>query len=237
MERISSDGMERISTDGLREEGRVRILLADNHTLFRAGLANILSSYNDLEIVGQTSAGENAVAFTRKEKPDLVIIQIDEVLEKAKDVVSQILASSPAPKIIVLTMFDDPKLAQEVLGLGTSAYIHKSASVEELLAALRSTAQSAAERVIMTVPRWELDASRDGAGDVLSRREFEVLLLAARGWSNRQIANRLGLAEPTVKRHLSNIYPKMGVGSRGEAVRQALENEWLTIHQITADVE
>jgi DNA-binding NarL/FixJ family response regulator len=229
--------MERSSSDGLSEKGRVRVLLADNHTLFRAGLASILSSYQDLEIVGQTGAGQDAVDFTRKEKPDLVIIQIDEVLEKAKDIVSQILASSPAPKIIVLTMFDNPKLAQEVLGLGTSAYIHKSASVEELLAALRSTAQSAAERVIMAMPRWELDASRDGAGDVLSKREFEVLLLAARGWSNRQIAHRLGLAEPTVKRHLANIYPKMEVGSRGEAVRKALENEWFTIHQITADVE
>jgi len=103
---------------------------------------------------------------------------------------------------------------------------------------LYTTVQSAAnERVIMTMPRWKLEASRDGAGEVLSKREFEVLLLAARGYSNSQIGHHLDIAERTVKRHLANIYPKMEVGSRGEAVRKALENEWFTIHQITSDVE
>jgi DNA-binding NarL/FixJ family response regulator len=230
--------MESRSTSNMANEGRVRILLADNHTLFRAGLASLLSSYQDLEIVGQTGADQDAVALTHKQKPDLLIIQIDEGLEKARGVISQILAGSPSPKVIVLTMFEDPDLAREVLELGTSAYIHKSASVEELLAALRSTVQSAAEeRVIMTIPRWELEPTQDGSSEVLSKREFEALLLAARGYSNRQIAHHLDIAEATVKRHLANIYPKMDVGSRGEAVRKALENEWITIPQITSDVE
>ena len=215
----------------------MRIVLADNHTLFRAGLASLLSSYDDLEIVGQTSAGQDAVALTHKEKPDLVIIQIDETLEKKKDLISQILASSPARKVIVLTMFEDPNLAREVLRLGASAYIHKSASVEELLAVLHTTAQSATDRVIMTMPRWELEPSQDGSVEVLSKRQFEVLLLAARGYSNSQIAHHLNIAESTVKRHLANTYEKMDVGSRGEAVRKALENEWFTIHQITSNVE
>jgi ATP/maltotriose-dependent transcriptional regulator MalT len=92
--------------------------------------------------------------------------------------------------------------------------------------------------VVMVMPQGALQESEDGAGgDILTKRELEVLVLAARGMSNPQIAHHLGLSEATIKRHLANIYPKMGVGSRGEAVRRALENEWLTIHEITADVD
>jgi ATP/maltotriose-dependent transcriptional regulator MalT len=88
------------------------------------------------------------------------------------------------------------------------------------------------------MPQEVLKESEDGAaGDVLTKRELEVLVLAARGMCNGKIAYHLSLSESTVKRHLANIYPKMGVGSRGEAVRRALGNEWLTIHEITANVE
>jgi DNA-binding NarL/FixJ family response regulator len=136
-------------------------------------------------------------------------------------------------------MFEDPDLTREVLGLGTSAYIHKSAPVDELLAAPYATSQGAAnQRVIMTMPRWKLEpSSQDRSAEVLSNREFEVLLLAARGYSNIQIAHHLNLAAATVKRHLANIYLKMEVSSRGEAVRKALENERLTIHQIISHIE
>ncbi len=79
--------------------------------------------------------------------------------------------------------------------------------------------------------------SKDGAGSVLSRNELEILLLAARGMSNHQIASRPGIAEATVKRHMANVYPKMGVSSRGEAVRVALENEWFTIREIEAAID
>jgi ATP/maltotriose-dependent transcriptional regulator MalT len=88
------------------------------------------------------------------------------------------------------------------------------------------------------MPQGALEESEDGVGeDVLTKRELEVLVLAARGMSNRKIADYLSLSEGTVRRHLANLYPKMGVSSRGEAVRKALDNEWLTIHEITADVD
>jgi ATP/maltotriose-dependent transcriptional regulator MalT len=92
------------------------------------------------------------------------------------------------------------------------------------------------------MPQGALELSEDGAGQdgkvsVPSRREMEILLLAARGLSNRQIASRVDVAESTVKRHLANLYPKMGVSSRGEAVRMALENEWFTIPEIEAAID
>jgi DNA-binding NarL/FixJ family response regulator len=94
------------------------------------------------------------------------------------------------------------------------------------------------ENVVMVMPQAMLQESEGGAGeDILTKRELEVLGLEARGKSNRQIARHLSLSESTVKRDLANIYPKMGVGSSGEAVRRALDNEWLTICDITAEAE
>ena len=108
---------------------------------------------------------------------------------------------------------------------------------------MRITALDAeGEHVIVAMPQEALELSedgmqKDGAGSVLSKRELEILLLAARGMSNSKIGNQLSVTEGTVKRHLANIYPKMGVSSRGEAVRMALENEWFTIREIEAAID
>jgi DNA-binding NarL/FixJ family response regulator len=145
--------------------------------------------------------------------------------------------SSSPPKVIILTMFENPRILREVMKLGSNVFVHKSASVEELLSAMRTTiGDPTGENVVMMMPQEVLKESEDGsAGGVLTKRELEVLVLAARGLTNRQIADSLNLSEATVKRHLANIYPKMGVHTRGEAMRRALDNEWLTIHEITAD--
>jgi DNA-binding NarL/FixJ family response regulator len=241
--------MERSSSAGAAGEAQgtkkrpVRVLLADDHTMFREGIAGVLaSSYADkVEVVGMTDTGEEAIALARKEKPDVVIMQVDEKLEKAKETLSQILLvdSTTPPKVVILTMFEDPRILREVMKLGSNTFVHKSASVEELLSAMRTTLDNPTEEnVVMVMPQGALEASEDGSGeDVLTKRELEVLVLAARGMSNRKVADYLSLSEGTVRRHLANLYPKMGVNSRGEAVRKALDNEWLTIHEITAEVE
>jgi DNA-binding NarL/FixJ family response regulator len=241
--------MERSSSAGAAGEAQgtkkrpVRVLLADDHTMFREGIAGVLaSSYaEEVEVVGKTDTGEEAVVLARKEKPDVVIMQVDEKLEKAKETLSQILLvdSTTPPKVVILTMFEDPKILREVMKLGSNTFVHKSASVEELLSAMRTTLDNPiGENVVMVMPQGALEASEDGSGeDVLTKRELEVLVLAARGMSNRKVADYLNLSEGTVRRHLANLYPKMGINSRGEAVRKALDNEWLTIHEITAEVE
>jgi DNA-binding NarL/FixJ family response regulator len=235
---------------GLRRR-RVKVLLADDHTMFREGLAGMLaSSYRDeVEVVGKTNTGQDAVTLAKENNPDVLIMQVDKTLKKAKNTLKQIRegregsSSSSAPKVIILTMFEDPQLMRKILELGANAYIHKSASVEELFATVRITAlDKGGKHAIVALPQEALEFSedgmgKDGAGSVLSRRELEILLLAARGIRNRQIGNHLGLTEGTVKRHLANIYPKMGVNSRGEAVRTALENEWFTIREIEAAID
>jgi DNA-binding NarL/FixJ family response regulator len=224
-----------------RRQGRVKILLADPHTMFREGLAGMLkSSYGDhVEVVGKTTIGEEAVAMARVEDPDVIIMQVDRTLEKAKDTLRRMReGSSSPPKVIILTMFEDPRIVREIMGLGANAYIHKSASVEELFAVVRTATLDTSEgHVVVAMPQSALELSEDGKVSVPSRREMEILLLAARGMSNLQIASHLDIAEGTVKRHLANLYPKMEVTSRGEAVRIALENEWFTIREIEAAID
>ncbi len=239
MQSSSGDGSPEKKTQGGRgERRRVKILVADDHTMFREGIARVLaSSFGDeVEVVGKSSTGEEAVTRAQEKEPDVIIMQVDRTLEKARDSLQRIReGSSSQPQVIILTMFEDPHLLREILQLGANAYVHKSASVEELFDTLRTATLGTSEgHVVVAMPQGALELSEDGMVSVPSKREMEILLLAARGMTNRQIASRLEIAEGTVKRHLANLYPKMEVSSRGEAVRMALENEWFTISEIEA---
>ena len=135
-------------------------------------------------------------------------------------------------------MFESPRYLRELTGVGMSAYVLKTSSSEHLVAAVRAAVlDPKSEHVVVGMPRGMLEGTEDGAESVLSARELEILLLAARGLSNERIASSLHLAEGTVKRHLANIYLKMGVTSRGEASREALMREWITIEEVTSEDE
>ena len=140
------------------------------------------------------------------------------------------------PKVVIVTMFEDPRYLREMTRLGASAFLLKSNSSEHLIAAVRAAVlDPKGEHVVVGMPRSMLEETQDGAESVLSARELEIVLLAARGLSNRQIASSLTVAEATIKRHLANAYPKMGVGSRAEAARRALAEHWITIEEITEE--
>jgi DNA-binding NarL/FixJ family response regulator len=243
----SDDGSTRKTQEGTEEQRsgssrRLKVLLADDHRMFREGMAGMLaSSYGDhLEVVGKTHIGEEAITLAQEEDPDVIIMQVDRTLKKAKDTLRQMRegSSSSPPKVIILTMFEEPRMVRDIMGLGANAYIHKSATVEELFAAVRTATLDTSEgHEVVVMPQEALELSEDGRVGVPSSREMEILLLAARGMSNRQIATHLNISESTVKRHLANLYPKMEASSRGEAVRIALENEWFTISEIEAAIE
>jgi len=212
----------------------VRVLLADDHTMFREGLANVLASYGAVEVVAETTNDEGAVALANEHKPDVVVMQAQLPLERAKETLDQMRRISPPPKVVICTMFEDPRFVREFLKLGVSAYLVKSASVEQLIAAVRvSILDPQGENVVVGMPREMLEEAEDGTEGTLSARELEILLLAARGLSNRQIASSLRIGEATIKRHLANTYEKIGVGSRGQAARKALAEGWITIEQVT----
>jgi DNA-binding NarL/FixJ family response regulator len=216
----------------------IRVLLTDDHTMFREGLAGLLASYGGMEVVGSTPNGEEAVALVERTRPDVVLMQVQIPFERAKDVLTRMRAVSPPPKVVVVTMFESPRYLRELMGLGASAYLIKSASTQHLIGAIRAALfDPKGENVVVGMPRGMLEEAKKGSGGVLSARELEILLLAARGLSNREIGENLHIAEATVRRHLANAYSKMEVSSRAEATRKALQEEWITIGDVTEAID
>lgn len=216
------------------KERPTRVLLADDHTMFREGLAALLTSYGGLEVVGETTNDDGAVDLAREKKPDAVIMQVQMPFERAMQTLKRIREISPPPKVVIVTMFEDPGMMRDLLKLGTSAYLLKSSSSTQLIAAVRAAVFDPKKgNAVVGMPRELLEKAETGSDGVLTIRELEILLLAARGLSNRQIAAKVHLAEGTVKRHLTNTYHKMEVGSRGEAARKALQEDWITVRDIT----
>ena len=221
-------------TEGDEAARPVRVLLADDHTMFRQGLAGILASYGGMEVVGEVPNDVAALELVRELEPDVVVMQVQMPFERAKETLRRMRDFPRPPKVVITTMLEDPRYVRELVGLGASAYVLKSSSAEHLVAAMRAAVfDPTGEHVVVGMPRSMLEETRGDKGGVLSARELEVILLAARGLSNRQISRALHLSEATVKRHLANIYPKIGVSSRGEAARKALTENWITIEDVT----
>jgi DNA-binding NarL/FixJ family response regulator len=212
---------------------RIRVLLADDHAMFRQGIKEMLSTDERIEVIGEAENGRQAVVLAEELRPDVVILDVEMPVMGAKQAMERMLENSPPPRVVIVTMYDDPRLVRELIGLGAVAYLVKSATMEELHTAVHTAANSAIgpdKDVIVAPPKaFKNLAEADG----LSERELEVLLMVARGMSNQQIAVSLHLSEATIKRHLANIYPRIVVSSRGEAVRKALSKKWISTRDIT----
>jgi DNA-binding NarL/FixJ family response regulator len=218
--------------------GPIRVLLADDHTMFRQGLASVLASYPSIEVVAQVPNDADALELARELSPDVVIMQVQLPVDRAVETLEAMRAFPEPPKVVIVTMFESPRYIRELTGVGVSAYLLKTSSADHLVAAVRAAVfDPGSENTVVGMPREMLEGTREGADGVLSARELEILLLVARGLSNERIASSLHLAEATVKRHLANVYIKMGVHSRGEASREALLRDWITIEEVTAEDE
>jgi DNA-binding NarL/FixJ family response regulator len=211
--------------------------LADDHTMFREGLEALLASRQGVEVVGTSSTGEEAAISVAESKPDLIITQLDMHLKTAEEVLSGIREASPDSKIVVLTMIDNLHFLKALSRLGIHAYIHKTSSTEELLSTIDtlSRQEQGGHNAVIAMPRALLEQLDEEPMGGLSERETEVLVLVGRGLSNDQIAQELHLSPATVKRHLANVYQKVGVRSRSEAVRMALMEQWIGLTQITQE--
>ncbi len=213
----------------------VRVHLADDHTMFREGLEAILSSREGVEVVGSSSTGPEAVALIGRTKPDVVVTQLDMQPKTAEEILSGVRKASPDSRIVVLTLWDNLRYLQAISKMGIDAYLHKSSSAEELLATIGAVSRDpGGGNAVISIPRGLLQRLGDEPSGGLSERETEIVVLAARGFSNRRIAEELYLSEATIKRHLANVYQKVGVRSRNEVVRKALMEQWIGIHEITS---
>jgi DNA-binding NarL/FixJ family response regulator len=216
----------------------IRVLLADDHTMFRQGLAGVLTSYGGMEIVAEVPNDADALELARHLEPDVVIMQVQLPFQRAIETLKAMRAFPDPPKVVIVSMFERPEYIRGLTGVGASAYLLKASSSDHLVAAVRAAVfDPTSESTMVGMPREMLEGTQEGADSILTARELELLLLAARGLSNEHIASSLHLSEATVKRHLANVYIKMGVHSRGQASREALQREWITIEEVTAEEE
>ncbi|AXG77064.1 response regulator [Streptomyces paludis] len=203
----------------------VRICLADDHTLMRDGLKEVLHTAPGFTVVGEASTGTEAMALVGRLRPDVLLLDVEMPGPHPAETIQQVARIAPETAVLVLTMHDDPHMVQELLEAGASGYLLKSILREELIAAVGSVAHRTSGSVVLIVSRRTVgqlhrQKPRDRKTQ-LTDRELVLLRLVAEALSNAQIAARLFITEATVKRHLTNVYAKLGAVSRVDALRKA----------------
>jgi DNA-binding NarL/FixJ family response regulator len=200
---------------------KISIVLVDDHTLFRDGVFELLTSDTTFHVVAQGSNSMDALDLVMEHRPDVVLIDVEMPGPDAAVTVNRLRQEQPDTQVIVLTMHDRPQLVRELLDQGAAAYLVKTITREELIAAVRSVVASR-ENVVLSVSRRIINQlDKPSTAFALSARELEVLQLTALAMSNAQIGRRLSITEGTVKRHLTNIYAKLDAVSRVDAIRKA----------------
>jgi NarL family two-component system response regulator LiaR len=208
----------------MNEMKPIRILITDDHAVVRSGLSRFLLVNPDLELVGEAADGADAVRMAALHRPDVILMDLVMPGTDGITATREIRTRYPEIKVIVLTSFAEEALVQGALQAGAVGYLQKNISAAELGSAIRSA--NAGHKTLSTEAVQILADSVTQANhpaDRLTEREEEVLALLVNGLSNAVIAERLCVSQGTVKFHVSNIYHKLGVSSRIEAVKLALE--------------
>ena len=219
---------------------KIRILIADDHAVVREGTRRILEQEPDMEVVGEAGDGEEAVNLATSLKPDVAIVDVSMPKMDGIEATRRIKAACPSINVLILSAYDDDQFIFSLLEAGAAGYLLKSIRSRELLDAVRavysgesvlhpSIARKVLNRFVSTSDRPT--ETKEPLG-VLSDREMEVLKLAAKGFSNQDIAEKLCLSIRTVQGHLGHIFNKLQVGSRTEAVVRALKEGWVTLDDV-----
>ena len=195
----------------------IRVLIVDDHPLVRAGIAQLLESTDDISVVGQAADGAEGVAAVAELQPDLVLMDLSMPGMDGRAATRRIQAAHPGVRVVVLSSYAERADVLEALDAGAAGYLLKDAPPEELLAGVRSAARDEAP-LAPRVAREVITAWRGTrkANDLTSR-ELDVLALLADGLPNKVIARRLGIAEKTVKAHVTQIFQALGVSDRTQA--------------------
>ena len=220
---------------------KIRIAIADDHTVVRQGTRSLLEREEDLEVVGEAGDGEEAVRVIERTKPDVAIVDIAMPKLNGVEVTRRIKPTCPSTAVLVLTAYDDDEYVFALLEAGAAGYLLKDADSHEVVEAVRAVCAgesvlhpAIARKVISRFRPANKDTSEKQTTE-LSEREMQILKLAARGMSNRDIAGQLFISTRTVQGHLSSIFNKLGVGSRTEAVFQAAKKGWVSFEDTSAN--
>jgi DNA-binding NarL/FixJ family response regulator len=202
-----------------------RVVIADDQLLVRAGLKLVLDAEADIEVVGEAADGEEVLKVVRNAKPDVVLMDIRMPVLDGLEASRRLLAQPDAPKVLILTTFDEEEYLYEALRAGTSGFLLKVSPPEQLIGAVRTVAAGNAlidpmvtRRVIAAFGRRAAAKPRPRELDELTARELEVLELLARGLSNQEIAAELIVGDATVKTHVARVLMKLGLRDRVQAV-------------------
>lgn len=205
----------------------MRVLVVDDQTLFRTGLASLLNEDERVEVVGQAVDGADAIAQVGKLKPDVVLMDIKMPSIDGIEATRQIVERFPASRVVILTAFEADGQVIQALKAGASGYVLKDSSAAAIVNSI--VAVMSGERVIASTVANRVLEMLTGATspkefyDGLTNREIEILKLLANGMANKQIAFRLQISEKTVRNHVSNAYEKLGIYDRSQAVLYAVK--------------
>jgi DNA-binding NarL/FixJ family response regulator len=215
---------------------QIRILIADDHAFVREGTRRILEQESDLAVVGEANDGEEAVRLSNELKPDVILMDISMPKMDGIEATKQIKQQNPAIVILILTAYDDDQFIFSLLDAGAAGYLLKNIHSHELVNAIRAVYSgesvlhpSVARKVLNRFSKMPSGSPAKTVNEELSDREMEVLRLVTKGLSNKEIADNLCLSIRTVQGHLGNIFNKLMVGSRTEAVIRALKEGWVTL--------
>ena len=217
-------------TEAAWHDGSIRVLVVDDHDLFRAGLASLLDAQHGIEVVAQASGGRMGVRLANELQPDVVLMDVRMPDLEGPEATREILEQHPSIRVVALTVVSDDADVAAVVEAGASGFLAKDTPIDGVVLAVRAAANGvawlsprAAEVVLGRVRRDGADEEPAGEElDELSAREREVLRLIARGMENAEIADELGISPRTAKNHVSNILAKLGLPSRIQAAIYAV---------------
>lgn len=206
----------------------IRVLIADDHALVRRGLEQLVGSAPDIDVVGTVADGAQAVEAVARLAPDVVLMDISMPVRDGIEATRQVIAAHPNVRVVMLTSFADQRKVVDAIAAGASGYLLKDGDPDDVAVAVRAAhagdapLDPKAARLLIDAQRQSTE--RSASGPELSVREREVLMLVVEGLANKQIARRLGIAERTVKAHLTAVFQALGVADRTQAALWARDH-------------
>ncbi len=210
---------------------KIRVLLADDHQMVRAGIRQLLEGAGDIQVVAEAGDGEEAQSLIQKHKPDVAVLDIQMPQASGIEVTRWVRAHLPEVGVLILTAYDDDPYVMAVLQAGANGYVLKTANTEELIQAVRdvhegkSALDPAVTRKLMSSLFKRPEKT---AVEPLTDRELDVLRLTAKGFTNKAIGVQLSISDRTVQGHLAHIFAKLQANSRTEAVMRAVSLGWIS---------
>jgi len=219
---------------------KIRVLIADDHAILRAGLRMLIDSQADMEVVAEGKDGLDAIEMVRRARPDVAILDLTMPRSGGLDAIDKIVKSDPAPQVLLLTMHEEPAYLRTALAAGAAGYVLKKSVDGDLLSAIRAVHRGRryvdpefADVLVSDALGHKVRKSEKGTTNVLSEREFQVLKLVAEGFSSREIAEQIYVSTKTVEAYRARFASKLGLHSRADIVQYALNVGFLSPEKFT----